>query len=421
MNKRFIRKELLFIFIYSFIILCLSACQNSKQNEEDSNVSVIHINSFADNKGLIYDDKKVALFKCYFDFDTMTNIYFCTKPNCDHTALECNSRLCHPYTFIIGNDQYYIDKKYEMKDAKETFVSYLFKTDISNTETKVVARLECDIYTDIYLIGDTLHIVAAKPKFVDGISTSAESWDLYQVNMKNNKVKRTTLNSQEGIDSYIPSGVIGNNMIIYHRYYDEIIDPADYGLEGDMIDYIKDETNYKKYMAAVMEAFHEEMFSMNLDTGEQTQLNLTTPLLVYRESYYYNRERADGSHEMVSYNFDTQEEKVIYNSPVKTCTAVGDNIFFTEGIEKISDITFEPIIGYKEDAKEFNYNLITGELREVCSRLPEGAKMELVKEVDDNYIILYSDYKTNIEQRVGYILKEDYFKDKSKFTLVAPE
>ena len=421
MNKCSIRKELLIIIICSLIILCLSSCQKSNQDEENDNIRVVHMNFFADDKGLIYDDNRVGLFKCYFDYDTMRNIYFCTKPNCDHTALECNSRLCHPYTFFIGSDQYYFEKKYEMKDSKETFVSYLFKSDISNTETKVVAQLDCDIFNDIYLVGNTLHIVAAKPKFVDGISTSAERWDLYQINMDNYSVKRITLNNNEGIDGYIPSGVIGNNMIIYHRYYDEIIDPADYGLEGDMADYIKDEEKYKKFMAAVMEAFHEEMFFMDLDTGEQTLLDLPTPLLVYEESYYYNREKADGSHEMVSYNFNTKEEKVIFEAPVKTCNAIGDTLYFTEGIEKISDINFEPIIGYKEDAKEFCYNLSTGELMEISSRLPEKVKMELVKEYDDYYIFLYSDYNSNIQRRVGYILKEDYINDKSKYTLVAPE
>ena len=424
---KLIRKNIYIIAIISILsVTFLSSCQGGNQNDEDKVIRIIRNNSYVSDEGLIYDDVKATPYKCYFDFNSMANIYFCSKPNCNHTALHCTSRLCHPYTFIIGNDLYFIEKKYEMKDSEETFASYLYKSDISNTDTRLVAKLEGDIFNDIYLVNNTLHIVAPKPKFVDGISTSAERWDLYQINMKNYKVKKITLNSNEGIDGYIPSGVIGNNMIIYHRYYDEIIDPADYGLESDMIDYIKDETNYKKYMAAVMEAFHEEMFSMNLDTGEQTQLDLTSPLqvyplLVYRESYYYNRERADGSHEMVSYNFDTQEEKVIFNSPVKTCTAIGDNIFFTEGIEKISDVTFEPIIGYKEDAKEFCYNLVTGELKEVSSRLPEGAKMELVKEVDDYYIILFSDYNVNVEQRVGYILKEDYFKDKSKYTLVAPE
>lgn len=426
MIKSICKKKYSIAIISILIVTCLSSCQGSDQYDEDKVIRIIRNNSYVGDEGLIYDDVKAAPYKCYFDFNSMENIYLCSKPNCNHTALDCTSRICHPYTFIIGKDLYCIVKKYEMKDSKETFASYLYKSDISNTDARVVAKLEADILYNIYLVNNTLHIVAAKPKFVDGISTSAERWDLYQVNMKNYKVKKTTLNSKEGIDGYIPSGIIGNNMIIYHRYYDEIIDPEDYGLEGDPIDYMKDETSNRKYMAAVMEAFHEEMFSMDLDTGEQTQLDLTTPLqnyplLVYRESYYYNRERADGSHEMVSYNFDTQEEKVIFNSPVKTCTAIGDNLFFTEGIEKISDTTFEPIIGYKENAKEFCYNLLTGELREVSSRLPEGAKMELVKEVDDKYIILYSDYNRNIEQGVGYILKEDYFKDKSKYTLVAPE
>lgn len=404
------------------LLLFLSACtRNNTDNAERNVVRVIHSNSFSDDNGLVYDDFKVGLFKCYFDFETMKNIYFCTKPNCDHTALDCNSRLCHPYTFFIGNDQYYIEKKYEMHDSTETFISYLFKSDVSNTETKIVAALDCDMINDIYLINNTLYIVAPKPKFVDGISTSAERWDLYQIDMTNYKVKRITLNSNEGIDGYIPSGVIGNNLIIYHRYYDKIINPEDYGLKGNLEDYLKDEKNYKRYMAAVMDVFHEEMFSLNLDTGEQTSLDLPTPLLVYRDCYYYNRKRADGSYEMVSYNFNSKEEKIIYEGPVKTCNAIGDNIFFTEGIEKISDTTFELIIGFKEDAREFCYNLLTGELKEVNSRLPNKVEMKLVKEYGDYYIFLYSDRNSNVGQRVGYILKDDYFNDKSKFTLVAPE
>ena len=308
-----------------------------------------------------------------------------------------------------------------MNDGKETFVSYLYKSDISNTETRVVAKMDCDILYDIYFVDNTLHIIAGKPKFVDGIANSYERWDLYQINMKNYSVKKISLNDKENVDSYIPFGVIGNDMIVYHRYYDELINPADYGLEGDMEDYMKDEANYRRYMEAVLEAFHEEMLSLNLVTGEQTLLDMPTPLLVYHDYIYYNRKKTDGSHEMISHNFNTKEEKLIYEGPVKTCRAIGDNIFFSEGIEKISENTFQPIIGYKENAKEFCYNLATGEVTELSSPLPDGVDMKIVKEHGDYYIILYSERKSNIGQRVGYILKDDYFNDKSKVTLVAPE
>lgn len=328
---------LLAIIICFVYIFASSACNINNNDGQYDTVSVVHPNFYADNSGLVYDDFRIGVFKCYFDFKSMTNIYFCSKPNCDHTDLDCSSRLCYPYTFFIGDTQYFIIKNYEMNDSNESFVSYLFKSDISNTEARLVVKLDCDIINEIYLVENTLNIVAAIPKFLNGISTSAERWDLYQINMNNYKVKKITLNSQENIDGYIPYGVINNNMIVYHRYYDKIINPDDYGLEDDITDYMKDEENYRKYIAAVMDAFHEEMVSINLHTGEQISIDMPIPLLVYRDCYYYNKEKADGSHELVSYNFITGEEFVIYNSPVKTCNAIGDKLFFTEGIETISN------------------------------------------------------------------------------------
>ena len=107
MIKNFTSKRILIAIICSLLINFL-ACQNGVQADNDA--LVIHTNYFADDRGLVYDDNRVGFFKCYFDINSMTNIYFCTRPNCDHTALECNSRLCHPYSFFIGDDQYYIEK-----------------------------------------------------------------------------------------------------------------------------------------------------------------------------------------------------------------------------------------------------------------------------------------------------------------------
>jgi len=409
------------IILFCSIILFFSSCGKSGQESNYNDVRVIHVNYFADDRGLVYDDHKIKLLKCYFDFESMTNIYFCTKPNCDHTALECNSRLCHPYTFFIGKDHYYFESKFEMIDKKVTMFSCLYKSDLSNTETKLVAKLDCYIFTDIYLVNNTLYIVAPKPKYVDGIATSSERWDLYKINMKNYSVKKIEVNGNEGVDSYLPYGIMGNNMILYRRYYDKVIKPEEYGLQGNILDYLKDEENYKRYMEDVMNVFHEEMLLLNLETGEQTPLDLPVPLLVYRDCFYYNREKADGSHELVSYNLITREERVIYEGPVSKCNAIGNCLFFSEGIVTISRTTFQPIIDTKENGKEYCYDMIIGELKEVSSRLPEKVEMKLVKEYGDYYIFLYSDYYGNVGQRVGYILKEDYFNDKSKFTLVAPE
>ncbi|NLC18630.1 MAG: hypothetical protein GX757_05310 [Clostridiales bacterium] len=306
-----------------------------------------------------------------------------------------------------------------MRDNKETFISYLNKSDVSSTKTKIVAEIDGDIISDIYLSNNTLHLIAAKYKFVDGLSTSIERWDLYQINMKNYSVKRITLNDKEGIDTYLPYGVINNKMIIYHRYYTNIINPNDYGIESNVEDYI-DTENFNEFMSALSEAYRMDMIALDLASGEITYLDLPIPLLVYGNCYYYNKKTTEGSYELVSFDFITKEEKVICDLPVNYIYALNDRLYITEGNVMKSKYSDNTSVGYKENAKEFIYDLTTHELRELKATLPEKTEIKLLAEVGDYYIILHNDVRGKVTQRIGYILKEDYYNDKSKYTLVPP-
>lgn len=420
-NNRFFNKiNSISILLLLFFVVILSSCKKDGSNTKTGKVAVIHSDSYVTDNGILYDDKKNLNYKCYYDFESMKNLYFCTRPNCIHSSIDCTSKQNHPYSFFIVNDQYYINTQMGIKkDSKQELVTYLYKSDIKNSEPKAVAKLDGNIISDMYLANNQLYTLISRPNYVNGMVSSV-NYQLYQIDMKDYSIKKIFLH--EGINNdYIPSGFIDNKMIIYHRYNEKTVNPADYGLKGDMREFIKDTANYKKYMDAVMKAFHEEMFYVDLDTGKLFSLDLPTPLLFHDNFYYYNKRTPEGSYQLIAYNFITKAETKIFDGPVKTLSVIGDTLFLKEGIEKISALTFQPTIDYdKNNCKEYSYDLITGKQKEIVDHLPEKAEMDLIADYGDYYIFFYSNMDEGINQRVGYILKKDYYNGKDKYTLVKP-
>jgi hypothetical protein len=112
-------------------------------------------------------------------------------------------------------------------------MSYLYKSDVSHSDAKCVVEFEGISLSDIFLIDDTLYLLIIKPDIVDGVQTNNGSYDMYRINMKNYSVKKTPV-MEGGNIGYQLFGCIDNKLIMYYKYMDKEIDPADYGKTGDV-------------------------------------------------------------------------------------------------------------------------------------------------------------------------------------------
>lgn len=406
------------------LLLCfllLTSCQNAAALGKSGEVSVINVSSFLTDSGILYDDMKAYPYKCYFDYQNNKNVYFCSRPNCNHSSIDCLSKQVQPYSFLIGSELYYIVTQREVyKDSTQAVLSYLYQSDIQNTKAKIVAKLEGSIVSDMFLMDNRLTMLLSKPEIVKGKVASVRYY-VNQIDMTYYKNKEILLSIGTNED-YIPSGFIENKLILYHRYFDKVINPADYGLKGEQKDFIKDTKNYKKYMQEVMKFFHEEMLYVDFDSSELVPLDLPTPLLIHNNTYYYNKISPEGIYQLISHNLLSKEEEVLYDGPVISASVVRDTLFFKEGIVKESEVTFLPTIDYDRNlCKEYSYNLITKEQKEVIDHLPEEATMELISESEDYYIFYYRNLQEGIQRRIGYITKENYYSGKDQFTLVTPQ
>lgn len=403
------------------VFMLLAACQKSNFDSGTGQVRVIKRYSSVSDEGILYEDSKTFTRKCYYDFQSMKNAYFCTKPNCNHTDIGCTSKINRPYTFLIGGKQYYIETQTEMdKDSKESVVSYLYKSDISDSDTRNITKFEGLTLSDIYLVDNVLYMLVLRPEIKDGISTSYGKYDIYQIDMKNYSVKKTFVREGDNI-GYMAMGCIDQKLILYYRYMEKEVDPEDFGSIGRMQEFILDTENYKTYMEEVMKVFHEGMCYFDLRSKEIVNIDLPTPVYLHKNTYYYNKKSEVGLYQLVAQDFSTQEEVLIYDGPIRYITAIGDILFIKEGYETISETTFQPIIAYdRNKCKEYVYNLITNEIQEVIDNSSEEADFELIAEYGEYYVLFYTNPKEGIIRRIGYMLKEDYYSGKEKITLVDP-
>jgi hypothetical protein len=400
------------------LIVSLTACDDRASGSGSGEVRVIKRYCSVSDEGIIYEDN---IGKCYYDFASGKNAYFCFRPNCDHYSIDCVARMNHPYTFIIESVQYYIKTDFVTdKDSKVRVMSYLYKSDVSHSDAKCVVEFEGISLSDIFLIGDTLYLLILKPDIVDGVQTNNGRYDMYRINMKNYSVKKTPV-MEGGNIGYQLFGCIDNKLIMYYKYMDKEINPADYGKTGDMLSFMEDTENYRRYMEDVMEVFHEGMCYYDIKTHKIVDIDLPVFKFLYKDSYYYNKKIGEGQYQLVAYNFATGEETLIYDGAVNSIDAVGDMLFIKEGKEAISKYTITHYIAFdKATCGEFAYNLATGELIKIVNNSHEKAEFELIEERDGYYIFLYSNLSEGIHRRVGYMLKEDFINGREKITLVDP-
>jgi hypothetical protein len=332
------------------------------------------------------------------------------------------ARQSYPYTFYIGSNLFYIEtSKVTYSDNSQAVISYLYKSEIDNPEAVIVAEFEGSPVSDIYIKDNILHILVMKPKLINDKTTSTV-YEVYRINMEDYSISEIPLKEGDN-ENYIPLGLTDNRIILYRRYYDRIINPSDYGFIGDMNDFIKDEKNYKKYMKEVMKVFHEEMYFLDLSSHELMALDLPVPVLIHEGMYYYNKKNNDGRYSLMSLCLSTNEEREIYEGAAYTVDAVGNSLIITEGVEEVSEVTFQPVINFDRDnCSEYLYDIDTGENIEMKNSLlnKPDADIKIIAEYEDYYIFFYSSLKEGISQRVGYIRKEDYHNGKDEYILAAP-
>lgn len=421
-SNLYVWKKVAVCFIFSILIGgILSGC-NKKDSNLNKGVQVISASTFQSDSGILYNDSKdyIDAKKCYFDKESKENIYFCSKPNCDHTSLDCSSKAVRQYNFIQGYNQYYILNTMETRDTGDVAVSYLVKNDISNTNEKYIVKMDGIALTDIYLVDNVLYVLMRTVDIEDGLNTSFSKYYLYKINMKSYKTDKVLLREGDNLD-ILSQGLIDNKIILYYRYMEKIIDPRDYGKTGTMEEFMQDKESYKTYMEEVLNYFHEGMAYIELTKSKMVDIDLPTPLLIYRDIYYYNEKNEAQQDQLIGYHMKTMEKTVVYPGAVSKVAAVGDTLFIKEGIWSVSQNTFQDIIIYdKSVCKEVGLNLITGEIREVLDEAPVGADFDLMDEYEGYYIIIYYNKLEGIISRVGYIKIEDYYNGKKNFVLVNP-
>lgn len=414
-----INKKYILLLVFIVVIMCSYACSKDTRN---SQVTVIHKDSYVTGNGILYEDSKNINYKSYFDYKSKTNLLFCFDSDCNHTSIECMARQSYSYTFYIGRKLFYIEtKKVTYNDNSQAVISYLNKSEIDNPESAVVAEFEGSPVSDIYIKDNILHILVMKPKIIRDKTTSVV-YAVYRINMKDYSVSEIPLKKGAN-ENYIPLGLTDNRIILYRRYYDRIINPSDYGFKGDMDDFIKDEQNYIKYMKEVMKVFHEEMYYLDLSSHELTAFDLPIPVLIHEGKYYYNRKTNDGRYSLMSLCLSTNEERMIYDGAAYAVDAVGNRLIIKEGVEEVSEVTFQPVLVYdKDNCREYLYDLDNDEIIEIKNSIlnKTDADIRIIAEYEDYYIFFYSSLEEGISQRVGYIRKEDYHNGKDDYVLSEP-
>ena len=267
------------------------------------------------------------------------------------------------------------------------YVSYLNKNNTSNEEIITIAEFDGQIMSDsaLFLYNNTLYLITMDT-YSDENSIDKEIWYLYKINMDNYSTEAVVLSNDEIHCGYKPYGIIDNKMILLHEIIGKHVYPEDYGFKGDYEEFINDRENFDKYTEALDKSYSMEMIYYDLDSDEITKLDLPEPLLIYKDLYFYNRVNDDGTHDLVSYNFTTKEENMLFSKRVNELNAIGDKLFFIEKIDKITDVIGGINIIKVEDGNEFCYNLQTGELKDLGPKFSENAKMKLIKEHGENYI-----------------------------------
>ncbi|HKL80650.1 MAG TPA: hypothetical protein VJ888_09490 [Mobilitalea sp.] len=410
----------LLVVLLLLIAVIGSSCQRKGSDRTEGQMIILHPGYSITEEGVLYTDSKTFARQCYFDFGTMKNVYFCSKPNCNHTSLECTARVVRDYHFFIGDDRFYLESRIEMDDNKQEIrKTYLYQSDMSNTRTKAVAKFNGIPTGNHYLIANQLYLFTLEYEIEDGVSTSYSTFCLNVVDLKTFSVQRIPIRDGDYLGMLL-SGIVDQQLILYYRYYDDEVDAKDYGMTGSFEEFTKDTVKYQEYLQAVMEVFHDGMCRFDLNSHQLEELELPVPLLVSDEYYYYNKQKANGTYELTALNYLTKEEGVLLDAPAYSVSKVKDTLFILEGCETISDITGQPYIGRDSSGREYVYDIVTKELKGIEDTLPEDASLRLITEYGDYYIFLYTNNKEGISQRIGYILKEDYLNGKINYTIVDP-
>lgn len=418
--RMFIKSICRLFFIFVLIITSLTACDKGGLSTD---VSVIHRDSFVGSKGIIYEDIKSINYRCYFDFNSKTNLLLCFDPDCNHTSVNCTARQGRPYTFYLEDKLYYIETNMiTYTDYSQAVISCLYKCDNGNREAETVAEFEGSPVSDVYIKDNALYVIAADYKPLN--SAASNLYYLYCIDLKKNSVLKTSIPLKGGLnENYIPLGFADNKIILYHRFYDRIIKPSDYGLEGDIIDYKNNKKSYNEYMKELNQVFHEDMYSLDLSSGKLKLLPLPVPLLIHDGTYYYNKMQSDGSYSLMALAIGTNKEKEILDRPAYAVDAIDTTLFITEGAEEYSDITGKKTISVNINNAKFHLlNTETGVATEVTEPFFNGtdAQIKLIAEYEDYYIFIYSSLNEGVSQRIGYIRKNDFFNGQIKCVLAVP-
>lgn len=401
--------------------IILTGC-NKKDDIPTLSESIIVTESYSvTDEGVIYNDYKTTARKSYYDFESNVNVIFCSKPNCTHNTIACTALLCRAYTLILNNKQYYIMGTVEEIDSEQVPVSYLMKSDISDTDTKAIVRLEGIPWDTMYVVDNKIYLLVRKIFLEDGVSTTYSEMYLYQIDLEDYSTNQISLRKGVNVDIRL-KGISDDTAVLNYSYFEKILDAKDYGMVNDNFTaFMKDTENYLRYQKDLYKNFRQGMECLNLKTEEITELDLPIPVYVKDDSYYYNRKNEDNTYELMVYSIATQSEKVLYDGGVAELNQIGDILFLKEGIEKISEFTSEPYLEFdSKSCSEYGYNIATGTLRKVEDNLEEYESMKLLAEYEDNYVFLYYSEKHYLD-RVGYIGKEDYYNGKVDFTLANPE
>lgn len=194
--------------VFAFILLtvfCLTGCAAMEKQYYIQNKGTAYYDMSYNvyENGLIYQEN---YDKAYFlDYETMSSVPLCNKPNCTHNNASCISNLClssSAMTFVYQDYIYWFTTDYSVIDKEDgqsqdvEILTKCMRAMISTGEVETFTEIEgvfMNHAIDLAIADDRLYIIGSREMYQDedgtwsGASRSREQY-LYSINLKTAEV-----------------------------------------------------------------------------------------------------------------------------------------------------------------------------------------------------------------------------------------
>ena len=157
---------------------------------------------------------------------------------------------------------------------------------------------------------------------------------------------------------------------------------------------------------------HMEAVVLNLTEGKMTGYDLPRPLLVYHNTYYYNKKYAKDKYVLTARDMITGDERKVLNCIGENVNVIGNKLLIRSAFTMNSTMG-EDVPQYdKNSCTEYCIDLKSGKVQEIQDKNDEDGFIDILAEYNDDYIINYTLTSDLAHPRLGYISKKDYYNGK---------